>query len=205
MAEAVADSRTDRILEALRRAVERLPREWDAIRAEMSEPETLLGLAVILAALIGVQFTPIAGLVDLIAALAGAYQLVSNAAGLVAAAVEAAGARNEAELNAAADSMAREIAALGVDVAAGLLGLVVFKQIKRLVKTVRPKLLKGRLFEAAEVVGGAGAGITAVKQAPVVGSAAASVLKVGLPVAGGVLLIVLLSRWSSARRRRRGS
>ena len=216
-----ADSRTDRILEALSRAVKRLPREWDELKAELGDRDTQLGVAVLLAAFIGVQFTPAGPFADAVGALVGLYGLASNAAGLVSAARLAASAETNQQLDAAADKMADEIASLGVTAVGALLGFAAFRALKSAIKAVRPKILRGRLFEGAagtaegaggsaaegsaitpvlDVVGGAGAGATVARGAPTVGKQLVGVLKVGVPVVGGLLLIGYLLK----RRDRQG-
>jgi hypothetical protein len=194
MAEYVPDSRLDRIVEALRRAVLRLPAEWDLLRAEMSDPDTLLGIAILLAAYVGLQFTLLGPIADVIAAIAGAFAIASTAAGLIGAAFDAAQAESEAQLDAAAAKMAREITALGVEAVSAVLGYAAFKRLKQLAKASRGKLLRGRLWEGAAGPGAAGAGTAITTNAPAVGSAASTVLKVGIPTVLLVLLIALALR-----------
>lgn len=197
--------RLERIELALGRALERLPGEVRAKLSELQSPDSLLGFALVVGVWGGLQLTPLGVPADLILSAWGALALGASGYQLVVASVEASEAQTDGALNQAATKIANAIVDIGADLIAAILGNALFGQVKRLAKVIRPKLGKAPIQKLAlpEPVAAAGVGVGAVNAAPVVGSAAMSILKYGLPVAGGVAVLIALASRRSARRRSR--
>lgn len=192
-----------RIELALSRALTFLPDEAKAKLSELSSPDSLLGFAIVLGVWGGLQLTPLGVPADLVLSAWGALNLGKAGYELVMAGVAASDAEDEPKMALASKRLAKALVEIGIDVIASVIANPLFKQVRSLAKAIRPKLASTPVAKLPipESVAAVGAGAGVVNAAPVVGSAAISILKFGLPVAGGVaLLIALLSRRAVRRR-----
>jgi len=140
----VPEAGLDGIFEALLRCKKYLPQTAVSKLAELWDLDTALAFAFLLALWAGLQFTPIGWLGDLALVAYGFYGFASDLGALIAAALQAMDAKNEAEMEAAAKAMAAGFTDTVISVVAGLLGGALFTRFRRLVKVVRAKLLPGR-------------------------------------------------------------
>lgn len=184
--------------------------------AELWDPDTLLGFAFLLALWAGFQFTPVGWLADVLLAAYGFYQLGAD---IVKPAYQAATAETDAELEEAAQAMARGLTDATVDAIASLIGGLAFGKLRRLLRIVRKRLLPRRFGSATEsrlrlpvrVIGaGAGAGLShgsvALGQAKKeYEESAENALRWGAAIAGGLVLVGGAVAWarSSAEGTRR--
>lgn len=202
---AVPANNLERIEEGLRRSLRLLPGDARAKLAELAEPETLLGFAIVLGVWGGLQLTPLGIASDLLLAAWGYMNLGRDGYELVMAGVAASDAADDPTMDAAAARLSKAIVAVGVDVIAAAVANPVFKSIRAVAGKVRgalpgAKIIRGPLPQA---IASAGAGVGTVQAAPPVGKAAAGFLKIALPVAGGLALLgVLLARRGASASRR---
>ena len=194
--------------EGLSRAIALLPSEGRAKLKELSDPTSLLGFAIVLGVWGGLQLTPLGVAADVILGIWGSIAIGADAVELVAASIEASEADTEAKMVKASKRLAAAIVEVGIDTIALLVGNPLFKQLRKMAETIRPAVKGAKIArsvspiaevatKAANVTGGAGA----VVAAPVVGNAALTVLKIGLPIAGALALFAVLSARKTTRRR----
>ncbi len=197
MPTAFPENRLERIELALKRAVELLPTAARAQLAELADPETIFGFAVVLGVWGGLQLTPLGVVADTVLAAYGALSLGADGLELIRAGIEASEATSDAALEKAAQRLSKALVSVGVDVIAGAVANPLFKQVKKLAGGLRSALKTTKIERAAPSVAGvvttAAVGVGAVKAAPKVGSAVTSFLKVAIPWAVVVLLLAALS------------
>lgn len=206
MPTAFPENRLERIELALKRAVELLPTAARAQLAELADPETIFGFAVVLGVWGGLQLTPLGTVADVVLAAYGALSLGADGLELIRAGIEASEATSDAALEKAAQRLSKSLVSVGVDVIAGAVANPLFKQVKKLAGGLRSALKTTKIERAAPSVSGvviAAAAVGAVKAAPKVRSALIAYLKVAIPGAVILLLLAALSGKGRNRKERR--
>lgn len=206
---AVPEAALDRIVEAATRMEKYVAPAVRAKLAELWDPDTLLGFAFLMALWAGFQFTPVGWLADVLLAAYGLYELGAD---IVKPAYQAATAETDAQLEEAAQAMARGLTDATVDAIAALIGGLAFGKLRRLLRVVRKRILprrfgratESRLVLPARVIGvGAGAGLAhgsiALGQAKKeYEESVADVLRWGAAIAGGLVLVGGAVAWAGS-------
>ncbi len=200
------ENRLERIEEALSRALEKMPADARAKLKELSDPENILGLAVVLGIWGGLQLTPVGAVADTVLAAYGALSLGQDGIEMIGAAIEASDATDDALLDKAAARLSKAIVAVGVDAIAAAVANPLFKGVRKIASAAKGALKGAKIERGASKIPGVAktalAGAGAVAAAPAVGSAVGTVLKVAIPAAGVMLLLsVLLSRKAARKGR----
>lgn len=198
------ENRLDRIEAALGKAIKLMPADARAKLGELSDPENLLGFAVVLGVWGGLQLTPLGAVTDTILAAYGALSLGADGIELVRAGIEASDATDESMLDKAAARLSKAILAVGVDAIAAAIANPLFRGVRKAASGLRNVIKGGAKIErVASPIPGvmtAVSGVGAVTAAPKVGGAVGTVLKVAIPTATALLLLsVLLSRRSARK------
>ncbi len=108
----VPDGQIDRVILALDRALDRLGPELQAQKAQITDPDTLTALAVMLGIWAGLQFTPAGPIADFALAALGYFQFGQDGQRLIEGARAAAQATTNEQLDQAAATMAASLPAV---------------------------------------------------------------------------------------------
>lgn len=138
----------DRIAEAYRRAVVKLPDSFQAVNAQLLRPANELALVVVISVWAGLG-GGLGYLEDVIASSRSSVDLGPGANVLQRGVVLAATAQNERELDIAAGTVANAMVQVGPARIAALLGNAQFGQLRDVVAGMRQQLLTGRIWPAA--------------------------------------------------------
>lgn len=164
------DDALSRACEALQRSLRYMPADAKQRLAELADPDTVFVIGVVLLVWGGMQFTFLGPVVDTIAALYGGVKAVEGVGELISAVRQGAQATNEAEIDIAAQRIAKVLVEFLLDVIVGLLSVGAFKLLRQGLKAIRGAKWTPRKprFNSIvpEVVASAGTGIAIVTKAP---------------------------------------
>lgn len=192
----------DRAIEALIRSRSYLLPAAQQQLADLWDLDTLFALAALLLVWGGFQlFTPIGWVADIALAIAGGVTFGRDLYKLGAAIAKAVEAQTDQELDDSAKAIADGITTIGIDTVLLVLGNATFKGIRtRLSKyrgtySKKTGIVSQRLSQITATTGGAGGGlVTGTPEFREVGSGVRSLLNIGLPLAGGAVLVYGLYR-----------